>query len=306
MARILAMGMSNTDLVCRTPRLPSAGETIAGSSFDTFAGGKGANQAVAAARSGATVMFAGAVGDDEYGRERRLDLETAGIDTSALQTISGVRSGIAIIIVDDSGENQIVTVAGANGAVEEDRLLQNVADLDYDLLLMTWELAPGLNTKLIEALPATLPIVLNTAPFDASVASVLEDTRVIVIANEVEASQLLGSTVRVDDAMDAARSIQRLGCRAAVITLGKHGAVCADAEGCWSVPAPVVSVVDTTGSGDAFCGAFSAWLAAGAVLEDAVLAGVHAGSLAATRPGAQPSLPLKEDINASISSVRPH
>ena len=302
MPRIVAAGMSNTDLVCRTPRLPVAGETVAGISFSTFAGGKGANQAVAAARAGATVWFCGATGDDAYGRARRNDLASGGIDVEHLQELEGVPSGIALIVVDDTGENQIVTIAGANGEVDADRASRAIARLSIDLALMTWELAPETTVQIIAAISSDVPVVLNIAPFHKTVRDVLPDQRLIVVCNEIEAGQLLRQPVDGDNALDAATSILELGCRAVVITLGASGAVGAAPGETWTVRPPAVDVLDTTGAGDSFCGAFAAWLAGGASLVEATEAGVFAGAIATTVHGAQPSIPTHEQIQLSLET----
>lgn len=296
MGSILAIGMSNTDLVCRAPRLPRPGETVAGESLETYAGGKGANQAVAAALAGAHVAFGGAVGDDAYGADRIADLEAAGVDASLVQTIRESASGIAIIIVDGRGENQIVTAAGANDSVNGTELLRQLEGIEYDVALLTWELSVETSRVIFRGLRPNLPVVVNIAPFDASIHELFPDERLIVICNEVEASQLLEREVSVDERVEAAKAIQSLGCRAAILTLGSSGAIGADIDHVWEVHAPVVSVVDTTGAGDAFCGAFAAWLAEGATLEDATCAGVAAGACAVGRSGAQPSLPVREEI----------
>lgn len=296
MGRIIAIGMSNTDLVCRAPRLPRPGETVAGDSLETYAGGKGANQAVAAARAGASVMFGGAVGGDAYGADRVADLEAAGVDVSLVQTIHETASGIAIIVVDGHGENQIVTAAGANDEVDSKELLRGLERVAYDVALMTWELDLETSRAMVRGLHPTRPIVLNTAPFDGPIHEVFPDERVIVICNEGEAAELLKREISAGEGLGAAREIQSLGCRAAILTLGESGAAGADADHGWAVPGLAVAVVDTTGAGDAFCGAFAAWLADGSTLEEATRAGVAAGSCAVSRPGAQPSLPTRDEI----------
>jgi ribokinase len=301
--RVVAIGMSNTDLVCRSSRLPVAGETVAGSDFSTFAGGKGANQALAAARAGSHVSFYGATGDDSYGDARRADLSEEGIDIGAVQIVEGSVSGVALIVVDDRGENQIVTVAGANGRVDAQDAILSLEMLGYDLVLMTWELTPETSLMIYRGLPDDVPVVVNVAPFDASIHDVFPDRRLIVICNEVEASQMLGREVPVDEAIEAARDIQQRGCRAAIITLGAAGAVGVTHDAEWHVPAPQVDVVDTTGAGDTFCGVFAAWLAAGESIEAAITAGVYAGSLATTVHGAQPSIPRRPEIEESLASV---
>lgn len=296
MGRILAIGMSNTDLVCRAPRLPQPGETVAGRSFDTFAGGKGANQAVAAARAGAEVVFAGAVGDDAYGVDRLRNLEEAGVDVTSVQVIPGTPSGIAVIIVDDRGENQIVTAAGANERFDPLLLLQTIDGQPFDLALVTWELDPETSMSIVAGLASSTPLVVNLAPFDETIRDILPDERLIMICNRVEAGQLLGRSLFDEDMQCVAREIQALGCRAAIITLGSSGAAGADPHQAWFVRAPEVNVVDTTGAGDAFCGAFAAWLADGATFEEATRAGVAAGARSVSSAGAQASLPDRAQI----------
>lgn len=293
--------MSNTDLVVRTPRLPVAGETMAGLSFQEFAGGKGANQAVAAARSGADVWFGGAVGDDAYGTARLQDLRDAGVDVSLVQICDDMQSGIAFIMVDEGGDNQIVTVSGANDEVNAAALTAGIEPLDADLLLLTWELPVPVSLTVLERLPRTLQIVLTTAPYHASVLETLPDNRLTLVANRVEAAQMLGARVEVDRAEEAAIAVRNLGVEAAVITLGNVGAAWADRTQSGIVHAPSVQVVDSTGAGDAFSGTLASWLAAGSSFENAVTAGVHAGSIAVTRAGAQRSLPSREQILESLA-----
>jgi ribokinase len=222
--------------------------------LETYAGGKGANQAVAAARASASVTFGGAVGDDTYGEQRLADLKTAGVDVSLVQTIPEIASGIAIIIVDARGQNQIVTAAGANDRVDSIELLRRLESVEYDVALMTWELNLETTRAIVRGLHPSRPVVLNAAPFDSSIHELFPDERVIVICNEVEAAELLGREISVTEGLEAAREIQELGCRAAVVTLGESGAAGADSDHGWTVPGLAVSVVDTTGAGDAFRG----------------------------------------------------
>lgn len=303
MGSIVAVGMSNTDLVCHAPHLPGPGETVAGSSLEVFAGGKGANQAVAASRAGAKVAFCGAAGDDAYGPARIQDLQAAGVDTSGVQTIVGIASGVAIIIVDENGENQIVTASGANRMVDSRKVLDAISDRSPDVVIMTWELESDTSRTIIRGLNSGTRIVLNLAPYGDSIRTLFPDPRLIVICNTVEALWLLGDAYAVDEAMRAAREIQSLGCHAAVVTLGARGAAGADAEHTWFVNAPAVHAVDTTGAGDAFCGAFAVWLADGSTLEDATRAGVAAGACAVMVAGAQPSMPVRAMIESTMREM---
>ena len=292
---LLVCGASNTDLVCKTDRLPRAGETVASFSFDIFPGGKAANQAVAAARCGATVVFVGAFGDDDYGRTRRAELAEEGIELGYCAEVAGVPAGLALITVDGAGENQIVTVAGANGMVRVERLDTAIEECRPAVLLFPNEAPPEVVERLATH-PTPALKLCNAAPFTESLRALAASVDYL-ICNEVEAAGFLGRDVRPgEDARQAVRELAGLTRRGAIITLGEHGAVgCADGE-VVEAPAPAVDVVDTTGAGDAFCGAFAAWLASGSAFADAVRAGVQSGALAVTRAGAQPSLPRREQI----------
>lgn len=302
MTDVLVIGSSNTDLVCRSPRIPAPGETITGRSFATFAGGKGANQAVAAARAGASTEFVGARGDDDFGDARLADLVAEGISVDRMRVIAGASSGVALIVVDDGGENQIVYVPGANGHVSPDDAEAALRDVSFNVLSLTFEIPYETVTHALRYDRGTSIAVLNVAPFDDRVDTLLEHVDVL-ICNEGEASAIVGYAVSDDRVADAASEILRRGTSAVVMTLGAAGAVAADSSGVWRVSAPSVEPVDTTGAGDAFCGAVCAWLAAGLTLREAVEAGVAAGTLAVTREGAQPSLPRRDAILDTIARM---
>ncbi len=295
MSGVLVIGSSNTDLVCRVTRIPAPGETIAGRSFAIFAGGKGANQAVAAARAGAQVTFVGARGDDEFGAARANDLLTEGIDASRMRVVSTESSGVALIVVDDRGENQIVYIPGANGDIGIDDASAAIRDVECRVLSLTLEVPFETVAFAVRHNLDRSIVALNAAPYDERVGELLSDVDVL-ICNEVEASAMLGRPVTAESAMTDVASIVGRGPGSVVLTLGALGAVAADSSGAWLTSAPIVEPVDTTGAGDAFCGALSAWLATGSSLPDAVRAGVAAGSLAVTREGAQPSLPDQSKI----------
>jgi len=302
MAGVLVIGSSNTDLVCRATRIPAPGETITGRSFATFAGGKGANQAVAAARAGARVTFVGARGDDDLGIAREADLLAEGIGIDRLRVIPGVSSGVALIVVDDRGENQIVYVPGANSQISVDDARSAVRDVEHRVLSLTFEVPVETVAFAVQQKSDDALVVLNAAPYDERLVDLLGYLDVL-ICNEVEASALLGQPVSDATAIDAASAILERGPRSVVLTLGPSGAFAADASGAWHSPAPPVESVDTTGAGDAFCGALCAWLADGRSLREAVRAGVAAGSLAVTREGAQPALPTRGAIICALDAL---
>lgn len=301
MADVLVIGSSNTDLVCRAARIPAPGETITGRSFATFAGGKGANQAVAAARAGAAVGFVGARGDDDFGMARLHDLLAEGIDASRMRVVTDASSGVALIVVDDDGENQIVYVPGANADISIDDAAAALNDVSFRVLSLTFEV-PFETVAYAVRHHHDAVAVLNAAPYDERIAELLADIDVL-ICNEVEASALLGRPVTSASAPADALAIVDRGPRSVALTLGGFGAVAADESGVWHSPAPTVQPVDTTGAGDAFCGALCAWLALGEPLREAVRAGVAAGSLAVTRDGAQASLPARSDIVAMLGTM---
>lgn len=296
--RILVVGSSNTDLVCQTDRLPRAGETVASVAFNVYPGGKAANQAVAAARAGAQTAFVGGFGDDDYGAARRAELDAEGIDLAHAITAEGEPSGLALIAVDRAGENLIVTVAGANGRVTVNQFDAALASDSVDVILLPNEAPPPVVTRAVTS-GADATVVLNAAPFEDYLRDIVPDVDVL-ICNTVEAGQFIGRAVDASSAGEAVRDLAGMSRGCAVITLGAAGAVGWSDGQLWRVPAMEVDAVDTTGAGDAFCGAFAAWLGEGASFEDAIKAGTVAGSLAATRPGAQPSLPERDEIVAYL------
>lgn len=304
MGTVLVIGSSNTDLVCRTTRIPRVGETVRGSSFATFPGGKGANVAVAAARSGGSVSFVGAVGNDAFGQQRLDELRAEGIDIRHVRVVEGIASGVALITVDDAGGNCIVIVPGANDAVRPDDARTAIAERRHGVMSINLEIPFESVETAVAANLGRTPTVLNAAPFDPRVSDILNAVDVLIV-NEIEAGEVLGHEVTIESAARDARHIAASGPRAVAITLGAAGAVLATETHVVRIPAPHVPVVDTTGAGDAFCGALSAWLAGGATLVEAARAGVAAGSLAVGTAGAQPSLPHRAAIVALLERMAP-
>lgn len=300
--RTLVAGSSNTDLVCMTDRLPRPGETVASNSFAVYPGGKAANQAVAAARSGSNVVFAGCFGDDDYGRDRYAELRAEGIDLTHSRVIEGETSGLALIAVDQAGENLIITVGGANDRTSVEQLREAIRGQEYNVALLPNEAPPDVVREIVTSAGAAT-VVFNAAPFASYLSEIVASVDVLV-CNEVEASQFLGREVEIAAARQAVIELAGLASGGAVITLGAAGAVGCLNDAVLEVPALAVDVVDTTGAGDAFCGAFAAWLAGGRGFDEALRAGVVAGSLAATRAGAQPSLPTHQQIVDTLKTVR--
>jgi ribokinase len=301
---VLVAGAINTDLVAWVRRAPAAGETVTGSRFGVFGGGKGANQAVAAARSGARTTMLGAVGRDDFGRSRLADLREEGISTDGVAVVDGVASGVALIIVDQTGENRIAYVPGSTLAVSADQAVETLRRARPSVVLTTLELPPDALLALYQAAREDgVTIVCNAAPEPASGGHLARQADVLIV-NETEAAELLGVNAQRDDWPAVALALTRLleaPGRAAIVTLGADGAIVARDGQTWHFAAPSVKVVDTTGAGDAFCGALAARLAFGAEILQAAEAGVVAGSIAVTREGAQPSMPRKEEIEALLA-----
>lgn len=272
---VLVVGSVNRDVTVRTERFPASGETVLGSRLRTGLGGKGANQAVAAARAGARARLLATVGDDAHGDGLVRALMAADVDTGPLRRAPGLASGTALITVDARGENQIVVVPGANAATDAARIREAAeAVRAADVVVVQGEIPVEAVTQVFALGPRST--VLNLAPYIAVPPSVLSRVDVLVV-NATEAGQVLGTAAPSDvgEALDAVRRLARAG-RNAVITLGPDGAVVAG-EGMAPRHVPVrevVEVVDATGAGDAFVGVLAARLAAGAELAGAVADGV--------------------------------
>ena len=301
MTDVLTCGAINTDLVARLLRAPEAGETVTGSDFAIFGGGKGANQALASVRAGATTAILGALGQDDFGRQRLIDLKADQVVTDAVAMRDEAPSGVALITVEaQSGQNRIAYVPGATLTVSAEEARTAIEAVKPRVLLTTLELpADAIAAAIADARLTGATIVLNATP-EPELATQHLATIDTLIVNEPEAQILLGGTVPADW-MEAARALQSMGPRNVVITLGSAGAIARFGEVEIAVPVPAVTVVDTTGAGDALCGAFAAATALGQSPEAALRFGVAAGSLACTVLGAQRSMPTAAAINALIA-----
>jgi ribokinase len=293
---ISVVGSVNWDLRVRVSALPKSGETALGSDLSQGLGGKGANQAVAAARAGAPVQLIGAVGADQFGALARTALEHERLNLNALQTVA-FPTGAALIGVDDAGNNSILVAAGANARWTFDpAVLVGTA-----LLLTQLELPLATARAALQAGRALgARTALNASPVPAEFSLDLLALADVLVVNEPEAARLVpGAGGGVTGGAEAARTLLEH-CGAVVITLGRRGAVWADQTGQGHVPAPEVRAVDTTGAGDAFAGALCTALHEGAALVVAVRFACAAGALAATRPGAALSAPRRSDIDALL------
>lgn len=299
-SKILVAGSSNTDMVIKTASFPAPGETILGGSFFMNAGGKGANQAVAAARLGGNVTFIGKVGDDVFGRQAVRLLENEGINVSSVAVDPVNPSGVAMITVDRNGENSIVVASGSNGTMSPedfDRAIQELDDSEF--VLMQLEI-PVETVEYIArlAIRKQKKIVLNPAPAAPLSADLLKMI-FLITPNENEAEQLTG--IKVTDefsALKAARFLQHQGVKTVIITMGASGAFYLAGSKSGIIPAPEVAAIDTTAAGDTFNGALVVALSEGKSIEDAVAFANKAASISVTRMGAQSSVPFRNELES--------
>lgn len=299
-AKVVVIGSLNMDLVTRAPRLPRGGETLIGESFATVCGGKGANQAVAAARLGAQVSMVGCVGSDAYGEELRGALLAEQIDCQAVSTVDD-SSGVALIVVDDNSQNAIVIVAGANGALTPEVIDRFDAVLRAaDVIICQLEIPDAtVGHALKRGRELGKTVILNPAPASRPLAADWYASIDYLIPNESEASALSGLPVdSLASAEIAASRLISLGAGKVIITLGAQGSLFACRKGFEHFPAPKVKAADTTAAGDTFVGGFAAALAAGKNEADAIRFGQVAAALSVTRAGAQPSIPTLSDVQA--------
>jgi len=299
-AKVVVIGSLNMDLVTRAPRLPRGGETLIGHSFSTVSGGKGANQAVAAARLGAQVSMVGCVGSDAYGAELRDALLAEQIDCQAVSTVAG-STGVALIVVDDNSQNAIVIVAGANGELTPaligcfDSVLQAA-----DVIICQLEVPDAtVGHALKRGRELGKIVILNPAPASGPLPAAWYANIDYLIPNESEATALSGFPVDSrETAQAAATRLIEMGAGKVIITLGAQGVLFADGQGFEHSAAPTVKAVDTTAAGDTFVGGFAAALASGKSEADAIRFGQIAAALSVTRAGAQPSIPTLSDVQA--------
>ena len=300
MADVFVVGSINQDFVLSVERRPEPGETVTEAQLSKGNGGKGANQAAAAALLGASVKFLGRVGDDGFGEPLVEALADKGVDTSLIEASPDSSTGTAFITVTPDGENAITVAPGANRSLTaEDVDDASEAIGDARVLVAQMEVPPEVVLRAVEvAARQGTRVLVNLAPTTEVPRKLLEKLDPLVV-NEHEAAFLLEKRVEgVEGALSAAPELLELGPRSAVITLGREGAVFSDGESTNHLPAPKVDAVDTTGAGDAFVGALAAKLAQKLPLKDAVAYAVRAGAAAVTRKGAQGALPTPESVKA--------
>ncbi|MBF6612823.1 MAG: ribokinase [Chloroflexi bacterium] len=307
---VCVVGSINMDLVVRAPVLPVLGQTLLGGPFGTFPGGKGANQAVAAARAGGRVAMIGCVGEDAYGRALHAGLQDEGIDVSLVRTQADTATGVALITVDPQGQNTIIVAPGANAALTAEDV-ERAAEIiqSAGVLLLQLEVPlPAVTVAARIARRAGTQVILNPAPaptptMDDSFLDLLALVDVL-IPNETEA-EALTSIHGGDNAGPElmARALHELRVGAVVITLGEHGVFVLDGERTYRQAPFPVRAIDATAAGDAFIGALAVALAEDRILHRAVRWGAAAGALAATTAGAQPSLPSRAGIEKLLAGA---
>jgi ribokinase len=297
---IVVVGSSNMDLVVKTARIPVLGETILGGDFLMVPGGKGANQAVAAAKLGAHVRLVARLGDDLFGRQSLANFEQEGVDTTHVTLGSDVASGVALITVDAKGNNVIVVAPGANSALSTDDVERAAGDIrgagavvaQLEVPLETVRRAAEL------ARQAGVPFILDPAPAQDLPAKLLSIVSVLT-PNETEAQILTGVEVRDESsARTAAQKLLATGVKAVVVTMGEQGFLLAEGRLMEFISAPVVKAVDATAAGDAFTGSLAVGLAQGQSLHDAATFAGRAAALSVTKMGAQLSMPTRQEVEA--------
>lgn len=302
---IVVIGSLNMDMVVRTNRAPNAGETLMGQAFALSPGGKGANQAVAAARLGAEVSMIGSVGKDTFGSEMLEIIKQEGIHIEHISVSETEATGVASIVIEEDGENRIIVVPGANIdlSVEDIQALEPVIS-QAELIVMQLEMELAMSEHAIAiAHRHGIPVILNPAP-----ARVLKDEMLGQVSyltpNETEAGILTGMTVdSLEAAEQAARILLQKGVKNVIVTLGSKGALIVNAEGAKSVPGFPVKAIDTVAAGDSFNGALAQQLVLGKTLEEAVSFANAVGALAVGKEGAIPSLPLLSEVEQFLKHV---
>ena len=304
--RIVILGSVNMDLVFRTPRMPAVGETLSGHQFLQVAGGKGANQAVAAARQGGQVRLLARVGDDGMGQQLLSALAQDGIDISALHRVAGVATGVAGILVDDSGQNAIVLAAGANAHMGVPEVVEQAAAItqaDFLVCQLETPLA-GVSHAIGLAHAAGVPVIFNPTPMQALSPALLAQVAYLIV-NETEAGQLSGVAVHDQaSASLAAHNLLERGVARVVLTLGSQGVLLAQAgvtPPIQFMPAFAVQALDTTAAGDTFVGTLAVGLARGLTLAQASVQVQAAAAISVTRLGAQSSIPQRAEVEAFLA-----
>ena len=303
MRKISVIGSLNMDLIFQTERVPLAGETIAGNRFKLVPGGKGANQAVAAARAGIKTQMYGCVGSDSFGASLLSSLKEAGVDTSNIDTSDKSSTGVAAILLENSGENRIIIIPGCNDLVDKDYVNNHWQEIAMsDLIVLQHEIPMGTTQHIIEAAyEASIPVLLNPAPFYPIPDEVLRKVNYLVL-NETELQGLIGNNnCSVEDLIKASKALLEKGVKKLIITLGKEGSVFLSNNIVIRQPAFSVKAIDTTAAGDTFVGYLATAIINGQDAKEALEIASAAAAIAVTKIGAQSSIPA---IDETLDLVR--
>lgn len=305
MKPITILGSANVDFIMKLPHLPRLGETVTDGIFLQTYGGKGANQAVAAARAGAPTRCLASLGADHYGREMAANFQQEGMDVAGLRHRADLPSGSALVMIGQGGGNYLSVAPGSNHAWTEEEVREDAEKIQSSAMLVLQMEVPVevVRAAIRIAGQAQVPVLLNYAPCHLVDTSLLEGVSVLVV-NETEAEALCGLEVgSAEQASAAAKELRGLGVEAVIITLGARGALYAGPEGELSVPAFPVSTVDTTAAGDTFCGAFAVAQSEGRPIEDSLRFASAAAACCVTKLGAQPSIPTRDEIEGLSSRL---
>ena len=301
--RIVVVGSANVDFVMKVSRLPGKGETAPDAEFVQTLGGKGANQAAAAAQAGGITSFVGCVGSDPLGEQMKNNLDHMGVDTSQVTVAEGARSGAALVMIGADGQNYVTVAPGANYSLTPERI-HHAEKLfrDAAVVLVQCEILPETIAEAIGmAHSYGAAVILNAAPARPLSHDLLRRTAVLVV-NEVEASALCGFHVSsARETQRAADSLLKTGAGSVIVTVGRDGVFVAETDNCTHIPAVAVRAVDTTAAGDVFCGALGVGMVDGASLVEAARFASAAAAISVTRLGAQSSIPSRKEIDALIA-----
>ena len=304
MEKVVVIGSLNMDLVAQVPQLPQRGQTIAGFQFQMLPGGKGANQAFAVGRLGGTVRMIGRVGDDLFGERLKSSLNSVGVGVDSVLSTAGESTGIALILVETGGENQIVVAAGANGRLSPDDVRAELERTPAQYLLLQLETPlPTVEAAAIEGRRRGMSVILDPAPAIPLSSSLLSSIDVLT-PNESEALVLLGrqgESISLNQAEEVCSKLLALGPSSVILKMGPYGVWLADRNQSTHFPAPRVHAVDTTAAGDTFNGALVTALAEGKSFERAIRFANCAAALSVTRPGAQASVPSRREVEEMLA-----
>jgi ribokinase len=303
--KIVVIGSSNVDLIMKLERLPRRGESVPDGIFMQTYGGKGANQAVAAARAGGRVVYVNCVGDDVYTPQMVQNFRDEGLDTRYVFSETGIASGHALVMIGEEGNNYLTVAPGANHRLTPEKLAREAPRLldEAAMVMMQYEIpADTIKYVLEQAQARNVPVLWNFAPARSFDLGHLSQVHTLVV-NELEAEYLVGKKVAsVEDAEAAARALLTFGVLQVVVTLGERGAYFLSAHEQFHTPAFTVDQVDTTAAGDTFCGALAVALTERQLLPEAVRFASAAAALAVTKLGAQPSIPTRDAVETLLGS----